>query len=166
MKVQDETGLRKWEGKLRYTPDTSVHLKRPAWRQDNYTFKIGTFRAWNAQAEVKGNNNNRVLKNLYFQGLTGEKTALQSGGKYGNENYYMRVDPVRYQWAGEAWMEITVRLFKLQTDGMYLEILAHTFNSKDKNVFYSNVHHDNAYEVRDKQNKYYMLFTEVLIIPY
>ncbi|MBS3914854.1 MAG: hypothetical protein KG003_10160 [Bacteroidetes bacterium] len=166
MKEQDETGVRKWEGALRYTPDTSIHLERPAWRKDNYTFKIGTFRAWNSQAQPKRGDDNRILKDLYFQGFTGERTELKPGGKYGDENYYMMVDPVRYQWAGDAWMEINVRLFRKNPDGSYVEILAHVFSSKDKNVFFSHVTHDNAYEVRDAKSKYYMLMTGVLIIPY
>jgi hypothetical protein len=166
MMVKDKLGERKWTGKLRYLPDTSVHLARPAWRKDNFTLQIETFRAWNAEADIKGNNNNKVLKDLYFQGSTGNLFEMRSGGKYGNENFYFQLEPIRYQWGLDVWTELLIHLYKKQTDGQYLEVLAHTFKSTDKNIFYNGVRKQNAYEIRDAKNKYYMMFTGVLIIPY
>lgn len=165
-KVKDQSGLRRWAGKLRYVPDTSVHMPRPYWRQDNYTLQIETFKAWNSETEIKNNAAQRMVKNLYFQGHTGEKTPIQSGGKYGSENYYILADPVRYQWGNEVWTEITIRLHRKQSDGKLVEILAHTFSSKDKGVLYNGAIKNNAYEVRDSRDKYYMLLTGVLLIPY
>lgn len=165
-KIKDQHGTRRWVGKLKYTADTSIHLSRPAWRQDNYTLQVETFKAWNSKAHVRGNQANRVLKNLYFQGMTGEKPIMKSGGKYGDENFYLQVHPVRYQWGHEVWMEFTFKLYRMQGDGKYLQLLAHTFTSSDKNVIYNGNRKNNAYEIRDSQNEYYMLITGITIIPY
>lgn len=166
IKVKDMHGQRRWAGKLKYTPDTSVHLPRPTWRNDNFTLQIETFRAWNSQVSINGNKNNKVMKELYFQGTTGVKSDVRSGGRYGEENFYMQLEPIRYQWGSDVWMEMLIHLYKKQTDGQYLEILAHAFKSTDKNIFYNGVRKQNAYEVRDAKEKYYMMFTGVLIIPY
>lgn len=166
MKVKDQLGYRRWLGKLKYTPDTSIHLVKPVWRKDRYTLKVETFRAWNAENKKAKSENNRIIKNMYFQGYTGELTPMQSGGKYGNESFYIQVDPERYQWGSEVWLEIKVRLHRKNPDGTYYEVLAHVFPSTDSNITYSGQRKQNAYEIRDAENKYYMLLTGVLLIPY
>lgn len=165
IRQRDEYGLRRWGGKLKYTPDTSVHLTRPQWRQDDFTFQIGSYKAWNATVNSK-NASNKLQKNLYFQGSTGHRSDMRSGGRFGKEDFEICIDPVRYQWDNETWMELTIRMFKVQSDGKKLEVLAHTFNSQDKNIIYKGGRRQNAYEIRDAKNKYYMLLTDVMIIPY
>lgn len=165
-KLQDKHGIRRWAGKLRYTPDTSVHAVRPYWRKDNYTFVIGGFSAWNAtSASKKGRN--KIQKDIYFQGLTAEPTALRAVGRHGDEKFFMSIHPIRYQWAGEVWMEMNVKLFLKSENGNMQQVLSHAFKSSDKNIIYNGQYkRQNAYEIRDSQNKYYMLVTDVMIIPY
>lgn len=165
IRQRDEFGLRRWGGKLKYNPDTSVHLQRPGWRQDDFTLQIGSYKAWNALSKDK-NNANKMQKNLYFQGSTGKRSDMRSGGRFGKEDFEICIDPVRYQWENDVWMELTVRMFKIQQDGKRLEVLAHTFSSQDQNIIYKGGRRQNAYEIRDARNKYYMLLTDVMIIPY
>ncbi len=165
-KLQDKFGVRRWSGKLKYTPDTSIHAPRPYWRKDNYTLVIGGFSAWNATSTSK-KGRNKVQKDLYFQGLTSETTPLRAVGKHGDEKFYLSIHPIRYQWGGEVWMEMDVKLFLKTESGSMVQVLTHAFKSTDKNIFYNgNYKRQNAYEIRDSQNRYYMLVTDVMIIPY
>lgn len=165
-KLQDKFGVRRWSGKLKYTPDTSIHAQRPYWRKDNYTLSIGGFSAWNATSTSK-KGRNKIQKDLYFQGVTAETTPLRAVGKHGDEKFYLSIQPIRYQWGGEVWMEMNVKLFLKAESGSMVQVLSHAFKSTDKNIFYNgNYKRQNAYEIRDSQNHYYMLITDVMIIPY
>lgn len=166
IKHKDAAGLRRWAGKLKYTPDTSIHLQRPSWRQDNFTFQIGSLSVWNAKTKGK-TPKRKTQKNIDFYAMTGVKSEFRYAGKYGKEKFEICIDPIRYQWGNEVWVEVTVRMYKKTESGENVEVLAHIFSGKDKNILYNGGDaKNNVYEVRDAANKYYMLISRVMLIPY
>jgi hypothetical protein len=64
-------------------------------------------------------------------------------------------------------MEMNLKLFLKSENGNMQQVLSHAFKSTDKNIMYNGQYkRQNAYEIRDSQNRYYMLITDVMIIPY
>lgn len=166
-KVKDAKGLRRWAGKLKYYPDTSIHIAPNTWRRDNFTISVASFQAWKAVKSAKnGKVTGKELSKMYFEGQTGRPLAGKYAGKIGPDELELVVDPIRYQWDGEVWMEVVIRLFIKMPDGKKMEILAQAFDSRDRNVEYKNRQIRNAYEVRDADNIFYMLIQGIKILPY
>ncbi len=164
---KDQSGTRRWAGKLKYIPDTAIKNVRPAWGSDHFTLMIEKVQCWRDLKKgkkpiIKG----KRLKKLYYEGYTGVPSEPKYAGKIGLEKWDIVMDPVRYQWGDEIWFEFTMRLYATTPDGKRKEILAHKFDSRNKDLQYGEVVKENAYEVRDSRSEVYMLLQRVYLIPY